>query len=94
MRAIGEGETSNIFVWCSFLRIQDGGLKNAGGYGKGASSGCLMFITHTHIIYTIRRLHYDNTMTMAMTIQVLNCQNCNQCLKCHNSLGLLSECVL
>ena len=38
--------------------------------GRRASSGCLMFITRTHIIYTIKRLHYDSTvsvLTMTMT---------------------------
>ena len=33
-------------------------------------------------------------VTKIVIIQLLNCQNCNQCLKGHKSLGLLIECIL
>ena len=33
-------------------------------------------------------------VTMNVEIVVLNCQKCNQCLKCHKSFGLVFEGVL
>ena len=58
---------SYIFVSFSFSTFWEYTMvvcKMPRAMGRTASSGCLMFISRTHIGYTIKHIHYNNTVSV------------------------------